>query len=265
MTKKIMLIIVIGTAVVYGLARIFMPIGVVTKELNLIGPFVLLLTLIAVVWYSWETSQLRIQQKDIMELSLKPHLISIFRLGDFYLCNIGNGPAVNIRIDDVMVTLHKLPTVRLMFSCPYVLKKDESKPIKIKILTEDGSREAPDFHLGWLLLPAATETVDVNIYFENLMGKGYEYKSSIGKGMPSEVDPIDLLLRLLEGDTHPIFLGQELDFVYGDHQKLLGILKYCRDKGFIEAEPIETDQEGIVDFKDIIITAKGIDYLKGKG
>ncbi|HUU37580.1 MAG TPA: hypothetical protein VMW46_05180, partial [Candidatus Desulfaltia sp.] len=65
MTKKTRLIILICAVVAYVPVRIFIP-----KELNLIGPYVLFLTLLAILWYSWETSQLRIQQKDIMELSL---------------------------------------------------------------------------------------------------------------------------------------------------------------------------------------------------
>ena len=40
--------------------------------------------------------------------------------------------------------------------------------------------------------------------------------------------------------------------------------KYCRDKGLVEAEPIKTEQDDIVDYTRITITTKGIDYLKGK-
>ena len=229
-----------------------------------VGPYVLLLTLVAIVFYTWETSQLRIQQKEIMELSLKPHLISIFRLGYFHLCNIGNGPAVNIRIDDVVVTLPKLPTIRLRFSCPYILKKDESKPIEIKMLTEDGSREAPDFNLGWLLLPAATETVEIDVRFENLISKGYEQRVFIGKGKPSEFDPIDMLLRFLDVFPHVIQSSSYLFALHYSKYELMRVLKYCSDKGLINATPIETDQEGVVEYHDISITSKGSDYIRGK-
>lgn len=229
-----------------------------------IGPYVLLLTLVAIIFYTWETSQLRIQQKDIMELSLKPHLISIFRLGDIHLFNIGNGPAVNIRIDDVIYTLPMLPTIRLRFDCPYILRKDESKPIKIKMLTEDGSREAPDFNLGWLRLPSATETLDIRVHFENLISKDYHQKVVIGKGMPNEADPIDLLLGFLDVFPEVISSSNYLFALHYSKYELMRILKYCHDKGLINATLIETDQEGAVEYKNISITSKGIDYIKGK-
>jgi len=259
MTKKTRLIILICAVVAYVPVRIFIP-----KELNLIGPYVLFLTLLAILWYSWETSQLRIQQKDIMELSLKPHLIFLFQRGVFNLYNIGNGPAINIRIDDAIVSLPELPKVRLRFIYPPIIRKDECLPIKINLLTENGKHEASGFHLGFLILPNATETFDVKVRFENLIGKKYDDKIKIGKDMPSNIEPIDLLLRFLMAIPTSISSSSNRFAFHDDHNELIKLLKYCLDKGFIDATPIETDQEGIVEFENIKITSQGIDYLKGK-
>jgi hypothetical protein len=259
MTKKALLIMIVIMAVAYVPIRLFIS----TEELELVGSYTLFLTLLAILWYSWETSQLRIQQKDIMELSLKPHLIFIFRRGDFYLYNIGNGPAVNIRIDDAIVSLPDFPNVRLRFTYSMIIKKDEYLPIKIKILTEDGKHEASGFHLGFLMFPTATETVDVYVHFENLIGKKYEYKIKIGKDMPTNIEPIDRLLYFLMVTPKSIASSNYLAVLYEDPIERMRLLQYCRDKGFIEATPIETEEQGIVEFRNIRIASKGIDYIKG--
>jgi len=146
--------------------------------------YVLLLTLIAVIWYSLETRGLRKISAEHLELSFKPHLLLIYKDNRrFCLYNIGNGPAVRIRIDDYIVEPVKGISLRLRFTCPPVLKKDEWLPIEIKLMSEDGEKQADGFLLGFITPPAATMTINVTARFQNLIGKEYEALLKIGQGM----------------------------------------------------------------------------------
>ena len=260
MTKKKLTLILVCAGAVYIPIRLFL-----SKELSISGPYVLFLTLLAILWYSWETSQLRIQQKDLMELSLKPHLIVLFQRADFVLYNIGYGPAVRIRIDDVIVSFPQMPRLRLRFTCPPVINKGERLPIEIKILTEDEKHEPSGFHLGFLRPPTATETIDINVHFENLTSKEYIFKLKIGKDMPTNILPVDLLLQFLE-EKYPkdIINSNEISTLYVVPKERMKLIQYCIEKLLVSADPIQTDQDGIIDWYNIRITSEGIDYLKGK-
>jgi hypothetical protein len=233
--------------------------------LETLTPYVLLLTLLAIGWYSLETRSLRVQSKEHMELSLKPHLMTLFQRGEINLYNIGNGPAVHIWIDDAIVPLPKMGQWRLRFVCPDVIKKDERLPIKIKILTEDGKHEPSSMLPGFYTPPLATETIDIDVHFENLIGKKYVYNLKIGKDMPSNIDPIDLLLQFLK-ESYPKGINNSgcIPAIYVDPKERMKLLKYCIEKGLVSGAPIETDQEGIIDWYNIRITSEGIDYLKSK-
>jgi hypothetical protein len=154
------------------------------KEAIVLTSYVLLLTLIAVIVYSLETRGLREISAEHLELSFKPHLLLICKDDmQFYLHNIGNGPAVRIRIKDAIIEAIKGISIRLKFMCPLVLKKDEWLPIEINILTENGERKASNFNLGFLTPPGATKTIDVTAHYQNLIGKEYQQQFKMGKGM----------------------------------------------------------------------------------
>jgi len=154
------------------------------KEASVLTSYVLLLTLIAVLLYSLETRGLRKISAEHLELSFKPRLLLIYRDNRrFHLYNIGNGPAVRIRIDDYIVESIKGISLRLKFTCPPVLKKDEWLPIEIKLMSEDGKKQADGFLLGFITPPTATMTINVTARFQNLIGKEYEAPLNIGQGM----------------------------------------------------------------------------------
>lgn len=231
-----------------------------------ITDFVLLLTLLAVLWYSWETRKLRILSKrqielsqEHMELTLKPHLEIIFQRAHFRLYNVGNGPAIHIRIDDAIVPLPQLPSVRLKFSCPPIISKDECLPIEIKRLWEETGREA-DAGPGIYTPPLGTETVAIKVHFENLIGKEYVHKLVIGKGMPINSDPVDFLLQYLYEKLPNEVNPEEIPALYVDPKERMKLLTYCCAKGLVDATAVLGG-----DIRDAVINSKGIDYLTGKG
>lgn len=158
------------------------------REANLLSTYVLLLTLIGIIWYSLETRGLRKISAENLELSFKPYLILVFRMisregNQFFLYNIGNGPAVKVNIDDAAIEISDALTVHLKFICPPVLKKDEWLPIGISMVQGDRESQADNFDLGFITPPSATRSVPLTVRFQNLIGKEYSAPLEIGKGM----------------------------------------------------------------------------------
>ena len=224
---------------------------------------VLTVTLLAVLWYSWETRKLRIQSEKHTELSLKPQLEIVFQRAHFRLYNIGNGPAVHVRIEDKIVSPARYPE-RLRFICPSIIRKDECLPIEVKILTEDGKQVDEMARLGFLTPPEANETIEIDVHYDNLIGREYAYILKLGKDMSINSDPVDFLLQYLyENQSRNIPSPAGIPSYYVDSKERMKLLRYCIDRGLASAVPIETDQEGIVEYHDLRITSGGIDYLKG--
>ena len=183
MTSKTLLSFLIGLAVISLLVMVLFP-----KMIDFLGSYILLLTLLAIVFYSWETSQLRTLSMRQIELSLKPHLEIVFQRAHFRLYNIGNGPAVHVEIEDVkVVPPGKQPKI-LRFTCPPVIKKDEYLPIDIEIRTHDGEDREVEVPSGFFTPPLAKETISINVHYENLTGTKYGHKLIIGKGMAIDTE-----------------------------------------------------------------------------
>jgi hypothetical protein len=238
---------------------------------NGFGSYVLLLTLIAVVWYTRETQRLRVLSarqvelsQEQTELSLRPHLEIVFRRAHFRLHNIGYGPATNIRIDHAIVHVPSIPPIRLKFTCPPIVRKDEYQPIEIKIYWAKTDGLA-DLGHGIYTPPLASETIKINVHYENLMGKPYKRELVIGKDMPIDNEPVDFLLQYLYESPQKSTDPRAIPVLYVKPEDRMKLIQYCVEKGFADADPIRTEQEGVVEYLNLRITAEGIDYLKRRG
>jgi hypothetical protein len=255
-------LIVLGLALLaYILLRVF-----VFEKAEDVGSDVLFLTLLAIVWYSWETQQLRIQSErhsrvteELTELSLKPHLEVIYQRMFYFLYNIGNGPAVRIQIDDVMVNPPGKRPVKLAFRSPAVVRKDEYQELHFDSIS--GGQKLTGSIPACILPPDATEAVDIVIHFENLIGKRYEQKLQIGKGVNTKTSPIDTFLYFLYRQYPKGANPKKIPPAYLDPKMLPLLINYCMEKGFIEVVASRTDQEGIVDVEMATLKSAGIDYL----
>ncbi len=264
MTSKHVLIIMILLAVAG-----FILVSVLPIEIEHITAYVLFLTLLAVLEYSWETRKLRVQSEaqtaltiEHMELSLKPHLEIVFQRAYFRLHNIGYGPAVQVRIDDKIVSPAGYP-VRLRFLCPSIIKKDECSPIEVKFFREDGKFEDESMRVECLMPPEAIETFDLIIKYENLNGKLYEHELKIGKDMYVDGEPADYLLQYLYDKFPKVINPNEIPELYVKPKDRMKLIQYCLGKGFIEAGSIK-EHDRVVEFANLVITSEGIDYLKGR-
>ncbi len=223
----------------------------------------LILTLFVVLWYTIETHKLRLQSEKHLGLSYMPYLQLILKRGGLYLYNIGNGPAVDVEIEDKIVSPVKYP-MRLRFICPPIIKKGECLPIEVKILTEDGQHEDSSTQIEFLKPPDATETYEVEVRFFSLVGDDYTYPQKLGKSMPNDSTPADYLLQYLFAKSPKTIEPNEIPAHYVAESERLKVLYYCLGKGFINATLIGYDQPGNEKFQRVLIKSQGIDYLKGK-
>lgn len=109
-----------------------------------INSIILGVTFLSILWYSWETRQLRKVTSNQMELSLRPLIIILFDEGSskFFLKNIGNGPSFKIKIKDIPIIKEKELYITYVFDTKNYLRPDErleiSGDIKFNETPTDG-------------------------------------------------------------------------------------------------------------------------------
>lgn len=202
-----------------------------------VGTYVLFLTLVAVVFYTWVTNGLRLSSKkqieisqEQLELNQRPHLEIVFKRAHFRLHNIGYGPATNIRIDHAIVHIESILPVRLKFTCPPIVRKDEYLPIEIMVFWAKTDGPTDSIGPGLYTPPLATETIKIRIHYENLSGKPYERELVIGKDMPIVSNPVDFLLQYLYEKAPRRINPNEISELYVRAAALPKHLQYCIDR-----------------------------------
>ena len=81
-----------------------------------------------IIWYTWETHQLRRVSQRQIELQIRPFVVLNRQSGKFHVTNIGNGPALNVRVDQVSIMPAVDAFIRFPESIP-VLKPTQTEPI----------------------------------------------------------------------------------------------------------------------------------------
>jgi len=81
-----------------------------------------------IIWYTWETHQLRRVSQRQIELQIRPFVVLDWQGGKFHVTNIGNGPALNVRVDQVRILPAADAFIRFPKSIP-VLKPSQTEAI----------------------------------------------------------------------------------------------------------------------------------------
>ncbi len=140
-----------------------------------ISAWAIALTGAVIIWYTWETKQLRREAFFQREVQLRPFIV-FQKAGETYIVeNIGNGAALDLRIDTVKAGDTGLE-IRFPHTLP-LLKQHSTATIKIEVYI-NGNRV--DDYLGAHLDPRyAILDVDVKIHFSNIEGKRYTLVETI--------------------------------------------------------------------------------------
>jgi len=141
-----------------------------------ISSIILSLTFLAILWYAWETRGLKIQIIRQTELSLRPLvLIDWISPGKYVLKNIGNGPALDIQIDEISL-IDEL-AIKYSFKRIDLLETKEQRDLEILI----GGRTAIIMELGAIMPHSAGKDFDYFIKYADLNGMRYESNGKVGK------------------------------------------------------------------------------------
>lgn len=140
---------------------------------------VLVGTLLIVCWYTVETHLMKDAIKDQVDISVRPCLAITKSDSDssFKICNIGNGVAVNIRVEDLI--LGSDLGFMLTFNKTLYLKPGQEEVIEITTRRKEGVSSIPlDAHLD---AKYSNKQYSISIQFEDMMHRKYQQELSLGK------------------------------------------------------------------------------------
>jgi hypothetical protein len=144
---------------------------------------------LVVLWYTWETRELRkvglrqvgLAQRQLesqsrqIDVQIRPYIIIERTHRPFVIKNIGAGPALNVKVEDVV--LPAVQVVSLTFSPVIpVLLQGTIAELEVNSLTE--GKRGSDFLAAHLDPDYATIELDVRITYQNVEGKHYSVTQS---------------------------------------------------------------------------------------
>jgi hypothetical protein len=147
-----------------------------------IQTFVVIITLGVLIKYTCETYRMRRESEKQVELSTRPFVIisPSSQAGQYELRNLGNSPALNVKIDDINVDgiFHYIfPELKVIPSNDGCLIKD----ISIIVSADRSSIIKED--LGHLLIQSNNRILGFNIRYENLLGGQYMTSEQLSQGV----------------------------------------------------------------------------------
>lgn len=154
--------------------------------LNLI---VLTLTLGAVIWYAIVTRRMQQAVTDQVRelvhqrrLSIMPALVARVNRDKFEVTNIGNGRALNIRIQRTKIPFPSFHNSYYEFEEVFMLRPDETSAVPYEEYFEGGKQEKGFGDLVHIDEDYAHDSVIVSINFHDVEGNAYEQTLIMGKG-----------------------------------------------------------------------------------
>jgi hypothetical protein len=136
-----------------------------------------ILTGLAIVWYTWETVLIRRATLAQRELQLRPFVVlEPKREGGFYAHNVGYGPALNVRVEDVTVDQIEDVVVRFPESV-YMIAAGKSANLAAQSFKK--GKPAGDFFLAHLDPTYANRDLRVRITFQNAEMRSYAVTEAV--------------------------------------------------------------------------------------
>jgi len=153
----------------------------VSKDVIVTETATVILTGVVLIWYAWETNQLRRETQRQTEIQLRPFVIFRFENEVFQVSNLGNGPALNVRIDDVRISKEDRAVIRFPEVVP-VLLVHESIPFPGEYILQGNTVDSESSAMAHLNPRFASLRLPVQIHFNNVEMKSYTVKLVVSPG-----------------------------------------------------------------------------------
>jgi hypothetical protein len=144
-----------------------------------ISAWVVLVTGSVILWYTWETMQLRKASYKQIEIQLRPFVILELIDRQFQLRNLGPGIVLNIKVNDVILDIQKNLLIRFPDNIPLL---PPSGVKQVTATSSHGNTEAGDFFLAHLDPSDANLDLTVNVNFYNVEMKEYRVTVRVQPG-----------------------------------------------------------------------------------
>jgi hypothetical protein len=144
-----------------------------------ISAWAVILTGGVILWYTWETMQLRRAAHAQRELHIRPFVVITRVVQGFRLRNLGPGTALNVRVGDVVVDEQE----QLVIHFPAVvslLPAGEERDITAESFHKD--KNAGDFFAAHLDPKYAVMELQVDVTYDNIEMKNYCVSEKVEPG-----------------------------------------------------------------------------------
>ena len=152
----------------------------ITQDWNKTETVAFCLTGLVIVWYTWETQLLRVETQRQTEVQLRPFVVVEPTSEGFQTRNIGYGPAINVRIGEVLVSEIEEIIIRFPDTIPILL--NDGKAIELRAESFKKGKSAGDFFLAHLDPKYANLNLSIPIEFQSVDLKTYSIEETVVPG-----------------------------------------------------------------------------------
>ena len=132
-----------------------------------------------VLWYTWETMQLHHAAHAQREIQLRPFVVIQRAERTFQLQNLRYGPALNVKVSDVVIDAHEQIVVRFP-GLISILPVGEIRDIETQSF--HGEANMGEFFAAHLDLRYAIMDLQLDVAFQNVEMKSYRVSVRVGSG-----------------------------------------------------------------------------------
>jgi hypothetical protein len=152
---------------------------VLTSDWTARQTWAVILTGLVIIWYTWETMQLRYAAHAQRETQLRPYVVLEAAPGALSVANVGNGVALHVRLAPVIVSRELSVEIRFPQSIA-ILRPGQSVPLVARSYKK--GVDAGDFFNAHLDPQYATLELEVKVTFDNVELKAYSTTQRVTPG-----------------------------------------------------------------------------------
>jgi len=148
MFEKRNILVILAIIIVSSIVFLVLPYIVLINDDTRLTSTILFATFLSILWYTIETNKMQKTIKHQLDVSTTARLaITVNKYNEFEIANVGNGVAVNINIDDLIISSKE--QIKIKFPSFLYLKPDSKETFEVKNYKDNKEIDFPFFaHLN---------------------------------------------------------------------------------------------------------------------